>query len=302
MRKDEHLQLKQLYEELIRWKHPKPEERQRRYEEARKKALGAFPYATAEVPGADALATWRRLGASKGLAAVIAGDLHALFRVAEHWGLECPGPQRSTRGILKAASRLQHPRDLIRLRTENAAKKRKDLLELLEREPVAQLLPLMRLNAAGKPRKFHRDFPLEEMLTGKEPEVGEWPQTPPDRAQPEWISDTAPSAHLVVIPTDDWTTIPAFLRWGGWNDCPDSEYHVAALRSWRDRFGAELVELGVDRMRLRVAKRPRTRARAMELARELYEYCHGAVIQGEGTFSALAARLMHQDWWYFWWD
>jgi hypothetical protein len=28
--------------------------------------------------------------------------------------------------------------------------------------------------------------------------------------------------HIALIPTD-WTTVPAHLRWGGWNACPHAE-------------------------------------------------------------------------------
>jgi hypothetical protein len=61
-----------------------------------------------------------------------------------------------------------------------------------------------------------------------------------------------PRAHIVILPTDDWTTIPAYLRWGNWNGCPAPEYHVAAFRSWRDRYGAELVGLSHDVVNIRV--------------------------------------------------
>jgi Domain of unknown function (DUF4253) len=77
---------------------------------------------------------------------------------------------------------------------------------------------------------------------------------------------------------------------------------VAALRSWRDRFGAELIGLSLDRMDLRVASRPNTREQGLELAREHYVYCRDIVDQGEGTLSSLAERLFADDWWNFWWD
>jgi hypothetical protein len=138
-------------------------------------------------------------------------------------------------------------------------------------------------------------------------EVGEWPTTVPEMPQLSVAVDPrsgAPLAqvYIVTVPTDDWTTIPAYLRWGNWNDCPAPEYHVAALRSWRDRFGAELIGLGHDVMNIRVKRRPTTRAEALDLAREQYSYCSDIVEQGVGSLSALAAALMEHDWWFFWWD
>ncbi len=55
-------------------------------------------------------------------------------------------------------------------------------------------------------------------------------------------------------------------------------------------------------MDLRVTRRPQSRAEALELAREHYIYCNDIVDQGLGTLSALAACLMANDLWEFWWD
>ena len=116
------------------------------------------------------------------------------------------------------------------------------------------------------------------------------------------ISRPLEKVQIVILPTDDSSTIPAYLHWGHWNGCPAPEYHIAALRSWRERFGAELVGLSHDVMNVRVQSRPPTREAALELAREQYVYCSDIVDQGVQTLSALAAVLMESDWWYFWWD
>jgi Domain of unknown function (DUF4253) len=79
------------------------------------------------------------------------------------------------------------------------------------------------------------------------------------------------------------TAIPAYLRWGGWNDCPAPEYHVAAMRSWRDRYEAELVGMSSDTINLRVSRRPKTRDKALALAREHYVYCSDIIDQGVQT-------------------
>jgi Domain of unknown function (DUF4253) len=140
----------------------------------------------------------------------------------------------------------------------------------------------------------------------RQPPVGEWPAKPSPLAEltvaMKYDLTLLPEVYIALIPTDDWTTVPAHLRWGGWNACPRAEFHVAALRSWRDRFGAELIGLSSDRMDLRVERRPDTREQALELAREHYVYCNDIVDQGEGTLSNLAACLFADNWWNFWWD
>jgi hypothetical protein len=55
-------------------------------------------------------------------------------------------------------------------------------------------------------------------------------------------------------------------------------------------------------MDLNVTRPPQTRPEALDLAREHYVYCSDIVHQGLGTLSALAARLMGNAWWAFWWD
>jgi hypothetical protein len=77
---------------------------------------------------------------------------------------------------------------------------------------------------------------------------------------------------------------------------------VAAMRTWRDRYGAELIGMSSDTLNLRVATRPKTRQEALALARDHYVYCTDIVDQGLQTYSALAASLMANEWWFFWWD
>ena len=141
----------------------------------------------------------------------------------------------------------------------------------------------------------------------EDPPLGDWPEPPRPTDHPSVAFNVLTgkpfeTVYIGLAPTDDWTTIPAWLRWGNWNDCPAAEYHVAALRRWRDRYGAELVGMNADTIDLRVVERPKTRDEALALAREFYVYCTDIIDQGTETYSALAASLMANDWWYFWWD
>jgi hypothetical protein len=67
------------------------------------------------------------------------------------------------------------------------------------------------------------------------------------------------------------------------------------LRSWRDRFGGELIGLSHDVMNIRGNRKPDTRDTALDLAREQYVYCSDIVDQGVETLSALAAVLMQSE-------
>ena len=107
---------------------------------------------------------------------------------------------------------------------------------------------------------------------------------------------------LAWIATPRGWEVPAHLGWGGWNACPAAEEHVATLRRWHDRWGAELVGLTADVMELAVARPPTDDAAALELAREHYAYCAEIVDQGSGSIGALAGSLRNASTWTFWWD
>jgi hypothetical protein len=143
-------------------------------------------------------------------------------------------------------------------------------------------------NAAGI--RFPDDLAMGRARS--HPALGQWPASP----------NALPKLYIGVVPTDDWTTLPAYLRWGGWNECPAPEHHVAALRRWRDRYGAELIGISSDVINVRVATRPKTRKDALALAHEHHIYCSDVINQGVYTYRAHAADLMANDWWNFWWD
>jgi len=60
--------------------------------------------------------------------------------------------------------------------------------------------------------------------------------------------------------------------------------------------------MSFDTINLQVANRPKTREEALALARDQYVYCPDIVDQGVETYNALAADLVANYWWYFWWD
>ncbi len=108
--------------------------------------------------------------------------------------------------------------------------------------------------------------------------------------------------YILLVPTRNGCEVPALLMLGGWNECPGPVVHVALLRSWRDRYGAEPVTFGGDVLELRVTRRPETQQEALRLAEEQYLYCNDIVEQGVANIDALAATLLASDIWFFWWD
>lgn len=273
-------------------------------------AISEFPFERVETTGEQALRAWEELRISgRGVPVVLGGDEEFPNLMEPFYPSSLP--RRSAVEILDVAAGTTHPEDLVRERAMGQARATDWLTQLQEQG---------KLQAPGTPQVESPILALLESYGGKaeeltladiirqgqrEPEVGEWPAalpSPPSPPVSTRFGQPLAKCHVALLPTDDWTTVPAHLLWGGWNDCPKPEYHVAALRSWRDRFGAELVGLGHDTMHIRVARRPQTQAAALELAREHYLYCSDIVDQGTGTLAPLAAELMASDWWFFWWD
>ena len=260
-------------------------------------ALAAFPYELIQVRGSSALQEWEQLKAETRGTPIVIGDDKALDFIVRpfHPDYTKSGDAPNIAEILDKANRLTHPESLTAYRQA----------EIEESKRWCE----------ANPQLCETGSVLAELLGGAdsnavlagEPPIGHWPIRSPGPVAltviQDWRTGQAfDSVYIVLVPTEDSTTIPAYLRWGGWNANPLPEYHVAALRSWRDRFSAELIGLSGDVMNIRVATRPQSRDEALALAREQYAYCNDIVDQGMGTLSYLAAALKAHNWWFFWWD
>ena len=286
---------------------PSKEEVDRRMHEWRQKALASFPYEMIETTGAKALSKWRELrGAGRGIPIILGGE--DLTNLLEPFDPDFPAPRRTTDEILKAAESIHFPGDLIAKRKADNERALASIKDDLAKDPNAMLPTITIIDDHGTSRTLDRKETEAQMLAEpKEPPIGDWPDRPEDSpgltvATNILTGKPLDKVYVALIPTDDWTTIPAYMRFGDWNDCPPPEYHVAAMRYWRDRYGIELVGMQFDTLNLTVTRPPAGRDNAMALAREHYVYCSDIIEQGTETFSRLAADLMAADWWYFWWD
>lgn len=111
-----------------------------------------------------------------------------------------------------------------------------------------------------------------------------------------------PEVVLALLPTPLAYAAPVWLNFGGWNDCPRPAEHVARLRRWQERFGAEVVAVSHDVVELRVLRPPTTPEACVALAHEHYAHCGDIVHQGFGSLARLAGSLLGARAWYFWWD
>ncbi|MEE3623605.1 DUF4253 domain-containing protein [Nitrospirillum sp. BR 11752] len=238
--------------------------------------MAALPYERITVPGAQAWDHWLRLRAAGRGWPIIVGDDDAMERLAEHYSLSDPAVFP---GALPDMVQTLAPSEILR-EAEGLR-----FPEIMDRWP---------------------DGPDEDQIGVMEDDWEDFPPMPdgPPRLSVVHDHNQKPYArvHILLIPTDQGWQVPAYLRWGGWNECPPPESHVAALRVWHEKYGAELIVLSNDTMELRVDRRPADKAEAWDLARNQYRYCRDIVDQGVGTVGALAGGLLQTPYWFFWWD
>jgi hypothetical protein len=176
-----------------------------------------------------------------------------------------------------------------------------DFLKNIEAE---ELSAVEILNAAA-------DVTLEDWIAREraddperlEVEEGDWHE--PETEFPEFYvlrKDASTSVVFALVPTTVSSEVPVFLRIGGWNCCPSADVHSAAFRTWHERFGAEIFAVTDDIIECFVKRPPTTRDAARALAWEQYVYCTDIVDQGTQTLNGLAAGLVNNPRWFFWWD
>jgi hypothetical protein len=106
-----------------------------------------------------------------------------------------------------------------------------------------------------------------------------------------------------LIPARDGWEVPGLLSWqGAVNYDLDGAHHVAVLRSWQERYGAELVTLTRDQIELLVAHPPWDPATIVQVAVEMLGYCPDLDVQGTGMVAVLANEVVPHRCWSFWWD
>jgi hypothetical protein len=158
-----------------------------------------------------------------------------------------------------------------------------------------------------------------ELMQTRAPFTLEWPGlSPPERAaltQAERqraldvelprirrANGTAPQARIGLVAAGRPADVLLVIGWGGLANCGESLLELTAvLRSWEDRFGARLIDVGYADLRLFVERPPRTLAAAQRLAAE--QVVLGGDCTGGGRdIPGIAARLVNGPIWTFWWD
>jgi Domain of unknown function (DUF4253) len=137
------------------------------------------------------------------------------------------------------------------------------------------------------------------------PRHGEWPAESVPATDLYMVRELrgliSPQVVIGLLPCEDHTAAAAYLRFGGWDDCPHPQVHVAVARRWASSHGAVLVANTSSTLEFRVARPIATREAAMEMAITHYLYNFETVEQ-PGSIELAAASLVGSSVWQFWWD
>ncbi len=147
----------------------------------------------------------------------------------------------------------------------------------------------------------------EEYKFSEDEVLGDWPGDIPQKGAISLHCDILtgelrPEVYLGSAKIAQPWHLPAALKYGGWNDCPDPVVHCAMHQYWQKEFGAEIVGVSGDVIECVVKNPPRDQEAAIKLAWQQYWYCTDIVDQGCETIANLAATLLNAEVWYFWWD
>lgn len=232
--------------------------------------FSTFPFEVIETTSQQAFATWEALRtAGRGTPLILGDDFENLLFPFDP-DLRVQARFVPVEETLAAAAAMTFPADLLKRDDRDV-----DIAALLRAAASSDAWPA--------PPRFSSQGPLVPFGLLKD--------------------EPRPDVYIALIPTQDSTAIPAYMQWGNFNDCPSAAVHIAALRAWRDRYGAELVAPNADVLELRVARRPSMREEALDLARVLDVYCSDLISEPTvEAYQELAANLMATDWWWFWWD
>jgi Domain of unknown function (DUF4253) len=114
---------------------------------------------------------------------------------------------------------------------------------------------------------------------------------------------TSRDTVIGLIQADHGWQVPGLLSWNGAaNYDLDGAHHVAVLRHWQQRYGAELVTLTGDHIELLVARPPRDPTTITQVAVEMLGYCPDLDVLGAGMVAVLAQEVVPHRCWSFWWD
>lgn len=120
------------------------------------------------------------------------------------------------------------------------------------------------------------------------------------------VLGSLPATRIGLVPASRPADVLPLIGWDGAVNHEDTALPIAAvLRSWEERFGARLLEVGFAEIRLLVERPPRSHEAAQRLAAEHFAFCDECTLGnqvGLNEVSLITAGLVNTPIWGFWWD
>jgi hypothetical protein len=121
----------------------------------------------------------------------------------------------------------------------------------------------------------------------------------------EYLVDRLSSLRLGLAAAERGSDALVSIGWSGpANYTNDTGKIASVVRSWEDRFGAQVVGIGFSDLYLSVSAPPSTHEEALRVAAEHYAFCPDNVWQNSHphTLASYAEHLVGRNAWEFWWD
>jgi hypothetical protein len=114
------------------------------------------------------------------------------------------------------------------------------------------------------------------------------------------------TSRIMLVPAARSADVLTAVGWcGAVNYIHEKFVLSSVLRSWEERFGARVIEIGFDTLHLAVAAPPASPRSAELVAAEHFAFCPDNIVQGPsgGTVRSYAAQqVLGKTGWSFWWD
>jgi uncharacterized protein DUF4253 len=125
--------------------------------------------------------------------------------------------------------------------------------------------------------------------------------TPLSREQLGKVLGSLPPKRIGLVPATRPADVLPLIGWTP-SDQSDALPIAAVVRSWEDRFGARLLEVGFAEFRLLAGRPPHSLEHAQRIAAEHFAFCDECAGQGLHDIPGITASLMQTPIWTFWWD
>ncbi|MFD3998670.1 DUF4253 domain-containing protein [Streptomyces sp. NPDC058583] len=171
---------------------------------------------------------------------------------------------------------------------------------------AARLREMIDIHVPPRDEADRREIAEYELLLSPEAVAAELSAAPREAAPaPPLTGDEEEPLWLVFVEAEAGYELPALfprlVSTPNWSGHPDRELlpadHVAVLRHWHERYGAEFLFADSANLRLVVARPPRTPEERAEAAVEQYIYCPDL-----GDPELIGNGQAGSTEWAFWWD